>query len=157
MKKGTILRRLTLGFASGILLTLALGAFAGWRFLGLRRSVAGLAEDTVPRLVLLGECSSVAKDNMIATQAHLQDDSDAHMGALERQIAAGVQRRADLFAAYERLLVDDEELARLRLRGLGSVRPGLSRRRRRACTRHGRRRRTAQHDGVLVRHRRRVL
>ena len=109
MKKGTILRRLTLGFASGILLTLALGAFAGWRFLGLRRSVAGLAEDTVPRLVLLGECSSVAKDNMIATQAHLQDDSDAHMGALERQIAAGVQRRADLFAAYERLLVDDED------------------------------------------------
>ena len=109
MTNWTIARRLTLGFACMTLLATALGTFAWWRFHGLRESVVALSRNTLPSVLALAEVSTVARNNMLATQDHILSEDNARMAELDKEVAGLNQRRTQLFADYEKLLSDAED------------------------------------------------
>src|SRR5678816_908747 len=65
MNNWTISRRVIAGFATMLLIIIALGVFALWRLTGLAQNVADLADSSLPSVLLLNEASKVSRGNLI--------------------------------------------------------------------------------------------
>ena len=66
MNTWTISRRIIVGFAVIVLITLALGLFALWRLTGLAEDIAYVADNSVPSILMLREAGNVSRDNLIS-------------------------------------------------------------------------------------------
>ena len=109
MNSWTISRRIVTGFAVLLALTAALGLFALRQIGGLRKDIGEFNANTLPSVIVLGECSSVIRDSFSAVLQFTMADTDAKRAELQQRI---VTNRADvdrLFANYEKLFTDNED------------------------------------------------
>ena len=67
MKTWTISRRVIAGFATMLLIIIALGVFSLWRLTGLAQNLAYLADNALPSILLLEESASLSRDNTVKT------------------------------------------------------------------------------------------
>ena len=111
MKTWTISRRVIAGFATMLLIIIALGMFALWRMIGLAQNISELSDVSLPSVLVLREAANVSRDNLIALLQIDATGSAERNAALEQKIAANTARRDELLKSYEDrgLVVDDED------------------------------------------------
>jgi methyl-accepting chemotaxis protein len=107
----TISRRVIAGFATMLLIILALGVFALWRLMGLAQNVAELADSSLPSVLLLNEASKVSRGNLIDLLQIDETGSSERNATHEQRIAANTVRRDELLKSYKDrgLIVNDED------------------------------------------------
>ena len=114
MNNWTISRRVIAGFATMLLIILALGVFALWRLMGLAQNVADLADSSLPSVLLLNEASDVSRGNLIDLLQIDETGSSERNAAHEQRIAANTVRRDELLKSYkDRGMIADDEDRRL--------------------------------------------
>ena len=96
MKTWTISRRVIAGFATMLLIIIALGVFSLWRLTGLAQNVADLADSSLPSVLLLNEASKVSRGNLIDLLQIDETGSSERNAAHEQRIAANTVRRDEL-------------------------------------------------------------
>ena len=107
----TISRRVIAGFATMLLIILALGVFALWRLMGLAQNVAELADSSLPSVLLLNEASKVSRGNLIDLLQIDETGSSERNATHEQRIATNTVRRDELLKSYKDrgLIVNDED------------------------------------------------
>ena len=113
MNSWTISRRIVFGFAAMLLISAALGIVALWQLERISRSVTVLAEMTMPSILTLNECASLARDNIFACQQFAEAETAEQRTALEERIAANRARTDELLKLYDPALIADNEDRRL--------------------------------------------
>src|SRR5512138_499945 len=113
MNSWTISRRIIFGFAAMVAISAALGLFALWRLESLSRSLAVVADMSLPSVLTLQECAALALDNIFACQQFAESDSAEQRKEIEARIAANRARMDELFKKYDPALVADNEDRRL--------------------------------------------
>jgi methyl-accepting chemotaxis protein len=109
MNSWTISRRIIVGFATLVLITVALGVFALWRLTVIAEDAAYVADNTLPSVLLLREVGNRARDNLISVLQIDPAGSPERNAQLEDRISANAARRDELIKNYEILLSDDED------------------------------------------------
>ncbi len=109
MNSWTISRRIIFGFAAMLLISVALGAFGLWHVQHLGKSVALLADNTVPSVLNFGECAALARDNIFSCLRYAESESAEQRTALEQHINSNRARMDELFKEYESLISDSED------------------------------------------------
>jgi methyl-accepting chemotaxis protein len=109
MNSWTISRRIIFGFSAMVLLCAILGAFALWRLEKLTNSLATVADNTLPSVVILDEIASQSRDNIFACIQFGEAQSAEQRTAIEERIAANRARADELFKNYETLVSDNED------------------------------------------------
>jgi methyl-accepting chemotaxis protein len=109
MNSWTISRRIIVGFATLVLITVALGVFALWRLMGIAEDAAYLADNTLPSVLLLREVGNLSRDNLIAVLQIDPAGPPERNAQLEDRISANAARGDELIKNYEVLLSDDED------------------------------------------------
>ena len=112
MKKMTIGKRITFGFASVILIALLLGLFAYSRLIAIHRSTELITGDALPGLYLVTQIDSLARQNQIVTFKDVVSDSTNEMKQFEVEIAKGDQNIDTKVSDYEKTITlpKDREL-----------------------------------------------
>jgi methyl-accepting chemotaxis protein len=114
MNNWTISRRVIAGFATMLLIIIALGVFALWRLTGLAQNVADLADSSLPSVLLLNEASKVSRGNLIDLLQIDETGPSERNAAHEQRITANTARRDELLKSYkDRGLIADDEDRRL--------------------------------------------
>ena len=109
MSTWTISRRIIVGFAVIVLITLALGLFALSRVTGLEEDIAYVADNSVPSILMLRETGNVSRDNLILLLQIDPSGAADRNAALEQKIAANAARADELIKSYEPLVSNDED------------------------------------------------
>jgi methyl-accepting chemotaxis protein len=109
MNSWTISRRIIVGFATLVLITVALGVFALWRLMGIAADAAYVADNTLPSVLLLREVGNHARDNLISVLQIDPAGSPERNAQLQDRISANAARRDELIRNYEVLISDDED------------------------------------------------
>src|SRR5271169_486480 len=109
MNSWTISRRLIFGFAAMLLISVALGGFALWRLEGLSQSLAAVADNTLPSVLVLDECAARSRDNIFTSLRYAEAESPERRKALEEEIAANRARVDELLKKYDPLISDSED------------------------------------------------
>ncbi|MBL9172935.1 MAG: MCP four helix bundle domain-containing protein [Verrucomicrobiales bacterium] len=109
MNSWTISRRISVGFASLLVITLLLGVFALWRLHSLREDLTEMAGNSLPSIMLLGESGALSRDNMILAQRYLHSDTKEQRDAIEQAIATNRARIDQIYVNYEPLISDSED------------------------------------------------
>ena len=109
MNTWTISRRIIVGFATVLLITAALGAFALWRLQSISKNLGQLADNTLRSVLTLNECASLSRDNIFTAQQFILAESEARRTELEQQIAQNRARIDELIRQYEGLISDSED------------------------------------------------
>jgi methyl-accepting chemotaxis protein len=113
MNSWTISRRIIFGFTAMVVISAALGGFALWRLESLSQSLAAVADNSLPSVLVLNECASLARDNIFACQQYGDTESPEQRTAIEERINANRERMDELFKQYDPALVADGEDRRL--------------------------------------------
>ena len=92
-----------------MLITVALGVFSLWRMTGLTQSIAYLADNAIPSILLLEETANLSRQNLINLERIDPSDSAALNAELEQSIATNKARVDELQKNYEGLFSDDED------------------------------------------------
>ena len=109
MSTWTISRRIIVGFAVIVLITLALGLFALSRVTGLEEDIAYVADNSVPSILTLRETGNVSRDNLILLLQIDPSGAADRNAALEQKIATNAARADELIKSYEPLVSNDED------------------------------------------------
>ena len=109
MNTWTISRRIIVGFTIIVLITVALGVFSLWRMTGLTQSIAYLADNAIPSILLLEETANLSRQNLINLERIDPSGSAARNAELEQSIATNKARVDELQKNYEGLFSDDED------------------------------------------------
>ena len=109
MKTWTISRRVIAGFATMLLIIIALGVFSLWRLTGLAQNLAYLADNALPSILLLEESASLSRDNLISLERLDPSNTAARNAELEQKIATNKARVDELQKTYEALISDAED------------------------------------------------
>ena len=109
MNTWTISRRVIFGFTAMVLLCAALGAFALWRLQNLSQSLAMVADNSLPSVLLLNQCAALARDNIFGCMQFGDADSPEQRTAVGERIAANRAHMDELFKNYEPLVSDNED------------------------------------------------
>ena len=109
MNNWTISRRVIAGFATMLLIIIALGVFALWRLTGLAQNVADLADSTLPSVLSLEENANLSRDNLIYLERIGTAASAEENAQLEQKIAANKSRVDELMKNYEAQISDDQD------------------------------------------------
>ena len=109
MNNWTISRRVIAGFATMLLIIIALGVFALWRLTGLAQNVADLADSSLPSVLSLEENANLSRDNLIYLERIGTAASAEENAQLEQKIAANRSRVDELMKNYEAQISDDQD------------------------------------------------
>ena len=88
MKKWTIGKRITAGFASVIIIALLLGGFAYTRLITLRDHSERVAKVSLPTVELVGRAQKNAKDYDKLVYKHIGSTDNADMARIEGELRA---------------------------------------------------------------------
>jgi|KBSSwiStaDraftv2_1062776.scaffolds.fasta_scaffold119223_2 methyl-accepting chemotaxis protein len=113
MNSWTISRRIIFGFTAMLLISAALGGFALWQLERISQSVALLADNSLPSVLILNECAALSRDNIFTTVQYHDAESAEQRKELEDRIAANRARVDELFKKYDPALIADNEDRRL--------------------------------------------
>ena len=109
MNNWTISRRVIAGFATMLLIIIALGVFALWRLTGLAQNIADLADSSLPSVLSLEENANLSRDNLIYLERIGTAASAKENAQLEQKIAANKSRVDELMKNYEAQISDDQD------------------------------------------------
>ncbi|MFZ9854694.1 MAG: methyl-accepting chemotaxis protein [Limisphaerales bacterium] len=128
MHSWTISRRIVTGFAVLLALTAALGLFSLRQIGGLRKDILEFNTNTLPSVTLLGECSSLVRDNLASALQYTVAETDARRAELQQRVVASRDQVDVLFLRYERMFSDPEDRRRFEevKRHRGELREALS-------------------------------
>jgi len=107
----TIGRRIVTGFATLLIITLALGGFALNRSMGLKQNIFDLGGNTMPSLNLQAAISNAVQDKMIAIQQLNDTLTPERRADLMKRLAEASARALDELKKYEPLLSDAKDKA----------------------------------------------
>ena len=109
MNSWTISRRIISGFAAMLLISVVLGVIALWRISGVSRSVAGLADNTLPSVLIMRDYAGATRDNIFAILRYADVEPGEQRKELEDRITANRTRIDELIKQYEPLISDNED------------------------------------------------
>ena len=105
----TISRRIISGFIFLLMILLALGIFCLWRVDGLRNNIEGLVDNTLPCVLVLGQCDALRGDVMIQMSSYLSATDAETREAIGKQIEALRVKIEENLSKYATLLTDEHE------------------------------------------------
>ena len=105
----TISRRIISSFIVLLLILLALGGFCIWQVDDLRSDIEGLADNSLPSVLVLGQCDSLRRDVMIKMSSYLATTNAETREGIGKQIEALRVRVDESLAKYATLLADEHE------------------------------------------------
>jgi methyl-accepting chemotaxis protein len=108
MNSWTISRRIIFGFTAMLLISAVLGGIALWRLAGVSQSIARLANNTLPAVLILRDCAGKTRDNIYTILQYNQAESAEQHKAIEERITENRTRIDALFKEYEPLILDPE-------------------------------------------------
>ena len=109
MNNWTISRRVIAGFATMLLIIIALGVFALWRLTGLAENIAYVADNSVPSILTLSEAANISRANLILLLQIDPSNTTDRNSVLEQKISTNGARRDELIKSYESLISDAED------------------------------------------------
>src|SRR6185503_16804907 len=113
MSSWTISRRIIFGFAAMVVISAALGLTALWRLESLSESLAAVADNSLPSVVVLNEIAALSRDNILACEQYADAESAEQRTGIEERIDANRTRTDELLRQYEAGLIADSEDRRL--------------------------------------------
>jgi len=108
MNNYTIGKRITLGFAVLLAITVALGIFARLRTDTIHTHFNQVANVAVPTIKALSVIHASIQENLRMTYQHISSASKADMDNLEAQMKASSQKITENYDAYKKLVTDEE-------------------------------------------------
>ncbi len=112
MKNWTIGKRIIFGFASIILITVALGMFAYSRLISIHADSDAIVGDALPGVYDIGRLESNVRQGQVAVYMHVMSETKDEMAQHEAEIASLVQANEKNMADYEKDIIQqtDREL-----------------------------------------------
>ena len=111
MSRWTIGGRLTAGFATVLMITFALGAFAYARLGEVREQASLITQGSLPGVYTIGQIQANVEQNYIRTLTHLVSQDPGRKQRIESEIAKADGTIDSLLAEYERTLSREPDRA----------------------------------------------
>ena len=108
MQKLTIGKRITLGFASVIIITVALGAFAYTRLVVINAHSDQIAKQSIPTIELVYEAEKDAKDQEQLIYKHIGSSDKADMARLETAMTTDIDDNTKIFDHLDKLITGEK-------------------------------------------------
>jgi hypothetical protein len=112
IKKFTIEKRLVLGFAGVVLITLCLSVYAFTRLQTIQNQASTLAKDSLPGAVLMGKIAALAQSEVALVLQHIKANDDQEVQKLDAEFADNHEKLTTAFKAYEATIIGGEEVER---------------------------------------------
>jgi methyl-accepting chemotaxis protein WspA len=114
MKNWTIGKRLSLGFAGVISITLCVSIYAFTRLEAIQNQATALANDSLPGAVLMGQIAALAEREVALVLQHIKANDDLGVQKLDQGLRENHDKLNALFKAYEATVFGPEEGERFR-------------------------------------------
>ena len=112
MKNWTIGKRLTLGFAGVVLITVCVSIYAFTRLETIQSQAAALANDSLPGAVLMGQIAALSEREVALVLEHIKANDAQEVQKLDEALRENHERLSSLFKAYETTVFGAEETER---------------------------------------------
>jgi methyl-accepting chemotaxis protein WspA len=112
MKNWTIGKRLTVGFAGVILVTLCVSIYAFRRLEAIQSQAVALTNDSLPGAVLMGQIAALSEREVGLALQHIRANDAQEMRKLDEGLRDNHQKLSVLFKAYEATVFGGEETER---------------------------------------------
>jgi methyl-accepting chemotaxis protein WspA len=112
IKKFTIEKRLILGFAGVVLITLCLSVYAFTRLQTIQNQASTLAKDSLPGAVLMGKIAALAQSEVALVLQHIKAIDDQEVQKLDAEFGDNHEKLTTAFKAYEATIIGGEEVER---------------------------------------------
>ncbi len=111
-KNWTIGKRLTLGFAGVILITLCVSIYAFTRLEAIQSQATALANDSLPGVVLMGQIAALGEREVALVLQHIKANDDQEVQKLDLELRENREKLNALFKAYDATVFGTEEAER---------------------------------------------
>ena len=112
MKNWTIGKRLTLGFAAVVLITVCVSIYAFTRLEAIQSQAIALANDSLPGAVLMGQIAALSEREVALVLQHIKANDAQEVQKLDEALRENHEKLASLFKAYETTVFGAEETER---------------------------------------------
>ena len=112
MKNWTIGKRLTLGFAGVILITVCVSIYAFTRLEAIQSQAVALANDSLPGAVLMGQIAALSEREVALVLQHIKANDAQEVEKLDEGLRENHEKLNSLFKAYETTVFGAEETER---------------------------------------------
>src|ERR1700738_5354502 len=99
MKNWTIGKRLPLGFAGVILITLCVSIYAFTRLEAIQGQATALANDSLPGVVLMGQIAALGEREVALVLLHVKANDDQEVLKLDQELRENQEQLTALFKA----------------------------------------------------------
>jgi methyl-accepting chemotaxis protein WspA len=114
MKNWTIGKRLTVGFAGVVLITLCVSIYAIGRFEEIQGQAATLAKDTLPGAILMAQIATLSDREVALVLDHIRTTDDQGEQKLDEELRLNNEKLSTLFQTYQATVSGAEEAERFR-------------------------------------------
>ncbi|HEX3446247.1 MAG TPA: methyl-accepting chemotaxis protein [Chthoniobacterales bacterium] len=112
MKNWTIGKRLTIGFAGVILITLCVSVYAFTRLGAIQSQAATLANDSFPGAVLMAQIAAFSEREVALILQHIRVNTAEEVQKFDEELRANHERLRTLFKAFEATVFGADETER---------------------------------------------
>jgi methyl-accepting chemotaxis protein WspA len=112
MKNWTIGKRLTVGFAGVVLVTLCVSIYAFTRLEAIQSQASSLAKDSLPGAVLMGQIAALSEREVALVLGHIKASDDQVVQRFDEELRENNDKLTALFKAYEGTVFGAEEAER---------------------------------------------
>jgi methyl-accepting chemotaxis protein len=109
MKNLTLGKRISLGFAVAVVITVGLGVFAAWSIIGIHRVAKVVVGDCLPGAALSGGFDGWARQQFALAMMHVLADDEAQARQYESGLDQMIARFDQDFGRYEASISDPED------------------------------------------------
>src|SRR6201995_1614986 len=112
MNDWTIGKRLTLGFAGVVLISLCVSIYAFTRLEAIQNQASVLANDSLPGAVLMGQIAALSEREVALVLGHIKANDDQGVQNIDGALRENHEKLDSLFKAYETTVFGAEEAER---------------------------------------------
>src|SRR6201995_2484013 len=112
MNDWTIGKRLTLGFAGVVLISLCVSIYAFTRLEAIQNQASVLANDSLPGAVLMGQIAALSEREVALVLGHIKANDDQGVQNIDGALRENHEKLDSLFKAYETTVFGAEEVER---------------------------------------------
>src|ERR1700676_1802117 len=112
MKNWSIGKRLTVGFAGVVLVTLCVSIYAFTRLEAIQSQATALANDSFPGAVLIGQIAALSEREVGLAMQHIKANDAQEVQKLDERLRDNHEKLSALFKAYESTVFGAEESER---------------------------------------------